>query len=86
MHLKGIARGRIIELNEALPYTEGCLVNVNVIVEPEDSPFQAGSPTAIRRAMHEPPHVTKEDVDELEQAIIADQLPVQDRSVFDDGQ
>lgn len=84
MHFKGIARGKIIELDEVLPYAEGCLLNV--IVEPENSSFPAGSPIAIRRIMHEPPHITKDDVDALEQAITAGQLPVQDKDVFDDGQ
>lgn len=83
MHFKGIAKGKIIELDEALPYAEGCLVNV--IVEPENPSFQAGSPTAVRQAMHEPPHLTREAVEELEQAIAAGRLPVQDRGVFDDG-
>jgi len=83
MHSRGIARGKIIESEEVLPYAEGCLVNV--IVEPEDTSLQAGSPAVIRQAMHEPPHLSAEDVDELEQAISAGQLPVQDKGVFDDG-
>lgn len=83
MQCKGIARGKIIELDEVLPYAEGCLVNV--IVEPGNSSFQAGSPAVIRQAMHEPPHLTREDIDELEQAIAAGQLPVRDKGVFDDG-
>lgn len=83
MQCKGIARGKIIELDEALPYVEGCLINV--IVEPENSALQAGSPAAIQQAMHEPPHLTREDVNELEQAIAAGQLPVHDSGVFDDG-
>lgn len=83
MHYKGIARGKIIELDEVLPYAEGCLVNV--IVEQDNSSLQAGSPAAIRQAMHESPHLTQEDVDELEAAIAAGRLPVRDRGVFDDG-
>ncbi len=74
MHSRGIARGKIIELEEVLPYAEGCLVKV--IVEPEDTPLQASSPAVIRQAMHEPPRLSAEDVDELEQAIKAGQLPV----------
>ena len=83
MHFRGIARGKIIELDEVLPYAEGCLVNV--IVEPENVIPQAGSPAAIRRVMHEPPHLAPEEVDELEQIIATGQLPVRDRGVFDDG-
>ena len=77
MHSRGIARGKIIELEEVLPYAEGCLVNV--IVEPEDTPLQASSPAVIRQAMYKPPHLSAEDVDELEQAIKAGQLPVHGR-------
>jgi hypothetical protein len=51
MRFRGVARGKIIELDEVLPYAEGCLVNV--IVEPENVIPQPGSP-AIRRVMHEP--------------------------------
>ena len=83
MHFRGVARGKIIELDEVLPYAEGCLVNV--IVEPENVTFQVGSPAAIRRVMHEPPHLAPEEVDELEQIIATGQLPVRDRGVFDDG-
>ena len=83
MQYKGVARGKIIELDEVLPYVEGLLVNV--IVEPGDSSLQAGSPAVIRQAMHEPPHLTQEDVDELEQATAAGQLPVRNKGVFDDG-
>ena len=82
MQSRGIARGKIIELEEVLPYAEGCLVNV--IVEPENSSLQAGSPAAILRALHEPPHLTDEVIDELEQAIAAAQLPVHNEGVFDD--
>jgi hypothetical protein len=83
MQSRGIARGKIIELEEVLPYAEGSLVNV--IVEPEDTSLQAGSPAAIRQIMHEPPHLILEDIDELEQAIKAGQLPVHNGDVFDDG-
>lgn len=83
MHCKGIARGKFIELDETLPYAEGRLVNV--IVELENSSFQAGSPAVIRQAMHEPPHLTREDVDALEHALVVGQLPVRDNGVFDDG-
>ena len=83
MRFRGIARGKIIELDEVLPYAEGCLVNV--IVEPENVIPQAGSPAAIRRVMHEPPHLAPEEVDELEQIIATGQLPVRDRGEFGDG-
>ena len=83
MHYKGVVRGKIIELDEVLPYAEGCLVNV--IIEPENVTLQAGSPAAVRQVMREPPHLAPEEVDELEQTLATSQLPVQDRGVFDDG-
>ena len=43
-----------------------------------------GSPAAILQAMREPPHVSWEDVNELEQAIAEGQLPVQEEGVFDE--
>jgi hypothetical protein len=84
MQVRGIAKGKIIELEETLPYTEGCLVRV--IVEPEKVSAILGSPAAIRQAMREPPHISATDTEELEQAIRAGQLPVRESTVFDDGQ
>ena len=37
---------------------------------------QGGSPTVIRRVMHEEPHLQREDVDELERAIREGKLAV----------
>jgi hypothetical protein len=44
----------------------------------------SGSPAALRQAMHEPPHLPWEDVDELERAIAEGKLPVHQESVFDE--
>ncbi len=67
MIYKGIARGRIIELEEPLPYQEGQRISVSV--EPTDGESPLGSATRILGAMHEPPHLDGADVDELERAI-----------------
>jgi len=83
MSYKGIARGRTIELEEPLPYPDG--QPVSVFVEPLGGPFPAGSPAAIRHVMHEPPHLTGEEVDALERAIAEARLPMQQRSVFEEG-
>ena len=80
MTYKGIAKGKLIELEEPLPYTEGQPVNVEV--KPVEAQLQVGSPLAIKQAMHEPPHLTGRDVNELEQAIEAVKLPVRDESLF----
>ena len=50
----------------------------------EIAPTQpSGSPAAIRQAMREP-HLRREAVDELEQAIAEGKLPVQQEGVFDE--
>lgn len=82
MSYRGIAKGKTIELEEPLPYPEG--QPVSVFVEPLAGQLQAGSPTAIRQVMHEPPHLKWEDVDELERAIEEARLPVRQGGVFDD--
>jgi len=45
----------------------------------------AGTAAAIRQAMRKPPHLSDEDVDELERAIEAGRLPVQSAGAFDEG-
>ena len=84
MQTRGIAKGKIIELEEPLPYAEGCVVQV--IVEPEKASPILGSPVSIRQAMREPPHISAADSKELEQVIKAGQLPVRESMVFDNGQ
>jgi hypothetical protein len=84
MTYRGLARGRTIELDEPLPYPEG--QPVNVAVQPITTPFPPGSPAAIRKVMHEPPHLDPEAVAELERAIEEGQLPVQQEGVFDEDQ
>jgi len=82
MIYKGIAKGKIIELDEALPYSEGQAVSVSIA--PLDLQPQTESPAAIRKVMHEPPHLKWSDVDEMEHAIAQGQLPVHQGSLFDE--
>lgn len=82
MIYRGVVKGRVIELEEPLPYPEG--QPVSVAVEPLATQFHSGSPAAIRQVMHEPPHLSWEDVDQLERAIEAGQLPVHQEGVFDE--
>jgi hypothetical protein len=81
MGYKGIAKGRIIELDEPLPYAEGW--PVDVVVKPAEEQLQRGSAAVIRQAMREPPHLAREAVDELDRAIAAGKLPVQHEGVFE---
>ena len=48
-------------------------------VSPE---HRAGSAEAVLRAMHEPPHLSVADVDELDAAIAGGRLPVQTQRLF----
>jgi hypothetical protein len=47
-----------------------------------DAAYPVGSAAAILRAMHEPPHLSVSDVDELDAAIAAGHLPVQTPDLF----
>ncbi len=80
MTYKGVAKGKIIELEEPLPYSEGQPVSVSI--EPLRLEFQAGSPVAILKAMRDLPRLSPEDVDELEQVIEQGRLPVRMQSLF----
>jgi len=81
MTYKGIVRGKTIELEEPLPFPEGQPVSVSV--QPLPAGAHPGSPPAIREAMHQPPHLQWEDVDELERAIDQAKIPVRQGGVFD---
>ena len=80
MTYKGIAKGRTIELEEPLPYSEGQPVSVSI--EPLRPEVQPGSAVAILKVMRDLPQLNPEDVDELEQAIEQGKLPVRMQGVF----
>ena len=80
MTYKGVAKGKIIELEEPLPYSEGQPVSVSI--EPLRLEFQAGSPVAILKAMRDLPRLSPEDVDELERVIEQGKLPVRIKGLF----
>jgi hypothetical protein len=82
MVYRGVAHGRIIELDETLPFDEGQVVNISV--EPFITKTVTGSPQAILAAMRALPDINAEDVDCLEAAIAAGRLPMSARSIFDD--
>jgi hypothetical protein len=84
MTYKGIVRGKTIELDESLPYTNGQAVNVSV--EPVNGASPAGAPAAVRAAMRALPRVDPGAVDELEKTIRSARLPVRSQGEFDDRQ
>lgn len=81
MTYKGVAKGRIIELEEALPYSDGQAVSVSVEALHPD--LQPGSAAAILKVMRSLPDINPDDVDELERLIRQGRLPVRMRGEFE---
>lgn len=84
MTVQGTANGKSIELDEPLPFPDGKRLTVNVEPELDVDELPLGSPARILKAMREPPHITKEDTDELLRLIDEDKRPPNDRGCFDD--
>ena len=81
MTYKGVAKGKIIELEEALPYSDGQAVSVSVEALRPD--LQPGSAPAILKVMRSLPDLNPDDVDELEQLIRQGRLPVRTQGEFE---
>jgi hypothetical protein len=81
MTYKGVAKGKIIELEEALPYSDGQAVSVSVEALHPD--LQPGSAPAILRVMRSLPDLKPDDVDVLEQLIRQGRLPVRVQGEFE---
>lgn len=81
MTFKGIARGKIIELTESLPYEVG--VEVNVSVEPVTTQAKPGAPSTVLHALSQPPHLEPMDVEAMDREIERGRLPVQSGEMFD---
>ena len=81
MTYRGVAKGKIIELEEALPYSDGQAVSVSVEALRPD--LQPGSAPAILKVMRSLPDLNPDDVDELEQLIRQGRLPVRTRGEFE---
>lgn len=81
MTYKGVAKGKIIELEEALPYSDGQAVSVSVeALNPE---LQPGSAAAILKVMRSLPDLNPDDVEELERLIRQGRLPVRMQGEFE---
>ena len=75
--LQGIAAAQRKSLQQLALERLSSLVDV--------SPAQrAGSPSAVLRAMQEPPHLDLADVEELDAMIAAGRLPIRTRDLFSD--
>ncbi|HXV80177.1 MAG TPA: hypothetical protein VEG60_09890 [Candidatus Binatia bacterium] len=81
MTYRGVAKGKIIELEEALPYCDGQPVSVSVEALHPD--LQPGSAAAILKVMRSLPDVNPRDVDEMEELIRQGKLPVRVQGEFE---
>ena len=81
MTYKGVAKGKIIELEEALPYSDGQAVSVSVEALHPD--LQSGSAAAILKVMRSLPDLNPDDIDELERLIRQGRLPVRTQGEFE---
>ena len=81
MTYRGVAKGKIIELEEALPYSDGQPVSVSVEALHPD--LQPGSAAAILKVMRSLPDVNSRDVDEMEELIRQGKLPVRVQGEFE---
>jgi len=74
MTYKGLAKGRIIELEKPLPYCDGQPIAVSV--EPFSQEQQPGSPQSILKVLNDLPAIPIDAVDEMEQLIKSGSLPI----------
>ena len=81
MTYKGLAKGKIIELEKPLPYCDGQPVAVSV--EPVSLAQQPGSPQSILKVLNDLPAIPIEAVDEMEQLIKRGSLPIRLEGEFD---
>jgi hypothetical protein len=79
MTYKGVAKGKIIELEQPLPYAEGQAVSSVEALHPE---LQPGSAAAVLKTVRSLPDLNPGDVDELEQLIRQGRLPVRTQGEF----
>ncbi len=82
MTMRGIARGRIIELEEPLPYADGQAVDVSVNASTDLPPI--GSGARILHTLRTAPAVDPAAVDELERIIRESKRPAPPGGAFDD--
>lgn len=82
MTIRGTARGKTIELDEALPIPSGQKLTVRVEAE-TDGP-RPGSAAALLEALRQPPHLTAEDIAELNRAMAQGKSVPRAEGIFDD--
>jgi hypothetical protein len=79
MDYRGVAKGRMVELEDDISLPEGTAVTVVV----EET--ARGTPATVLRVMRSLPDLQAGDVDELERMIEAGKLPTRSEGLFDAG-
>lgn len=82
MTVRGVKKGRTIELLEDIPIEDGSTVDVSIGVSDGRPP--KGSPARIMNTLKSAAPVDREIVDELERIILESKRPVPHRGVFDE--
>ncbi len=80
MSFKGIARGKLIELDQSLPFSEGQRLNVSI--EPLAHETGESQAQRILRVLREGPHVDPADVEAMMKVIEEARLPTRYDAVF----
>ena len=87
MVYRGVARGKVIELEDDVSLPEGTEVEVLIkeekVGEPARSGHPKGSPKALLAALNFPAQCTSEDVEALEQSIRQGKQPVRFEGIFE---
>jgi hypothetical protein len=76
--------GKTLVPLEPVDLPTGQVFEVEVREEAPPNEMRPGSPQAILRAIAQPPHLSKEDVDELERVIRESELPARHEAIFDE--
>ena len=87
MVYRGVARGKVIELEDHVSLPEGTEVEVLIKEEKVGKPmpggYPKGSPKALLAALNLPAQCTFEDVEALEQSIRHGKRPVRFEGIFE---
>jgi hypothetical protein len=87
MVYRGIARGKIVELEDEVSLPEGTEVEVSIkqerVGETTPAGYRKGSPKALLAALKLPTRCTPEDVEALVQSVRQGKQPVRFEGVFE---
>ena len=79
MVLRGIVKGKTIELDAPLPFPEGEAIRVTVERLPANDVVDAAL-----LAVKEPPHLSREDIEAFNRSLNESRLPMSEGGIFDE--